>query len=408
LKLFLGLITTIACAYADTSLGMLIDAAHHNEKIKALQERAYSTSLTRQTVRGSYMPRVDLFGSGSFVSPVGGFDAAQSYYAGAKAEFLLFDGFKRENTFDQFAALENASAFNVSGGKKEMSLQVIRLYYELQNTLDEIQTYTKVQEQLEAQLARLQQFRSAGLTSDDVVLRLRASLANTVYEIEDLHYKSDQQKAELTLLTNLPIETLANSVLKEPTIVAKQELDSIKAMRLSTKATQLSADASDTGFWPTLSIADQYTVSKFVDDPIAAMRVENQNKFTLSATLNLLDFSTMSTKKQSLIAQANEQANELLYATKKADSSFVLAQKYVQRSQKLLDAALLAYDASQKSFETVKQKYESRLVDYVTYLDALTVVVSTTNQLNTSKRMLYYAYASYYYFGGLDPKDYVQ
>jgi outer membrane protein TolC len=387
---------------------MLIDAAHHNEKIKALQERAYSTSLTRQTVRGSYMPRVDLFGSGSFVSPVGGFDAAQSYYAGAKAEFLLFDGFKRENTFDQFAALENASAFNVSGGKKEMSLQVIRLYYELQNTLDEIQTYTKVQEQLEAQLARLQQFRSAGLTSDDVVLRLRASLANTVYEIEDLHYKSDQQKAELTLLTNLPIETLANSVLKEPTIVAKQELDSIKAMRLSTKATQLSADASDTGFWPTLSIADQYTVSKFVDDPIAAIRVENQNKFTLSATLNLLDFSTMSTKKQSLIAQANEQANELLYATKKADSSFVLAQKYVQRSQKLLDAALLAYDASQKSFETVKQKYESRLVDYVTYLDALTVVVSTTNQLNTSKRMLYYAYASYYYFGGLDPKDYVQ
>jgi outer membrane protein TolC len=116
----------------------------------------------------------------------------------------------------------------------------------------------------------------------------------------------------------------------------------------------------------------------------------------------------MSTKKQSLIAQANEQANELLYATKKADSSFVLAQKYVQRSQKLLDAALLAYDASQKSFDTVKQKYESRLVDYVTYLDALTVVVSTTNQLNTSKRMLYYAYASYYYFGGLDPKDYVQ
>lgn len=408
MKLFLGLITTIACAYADTSLGMLIDAAHHNEKIKALQERAYSTSLTRQTVRGSYMPRVDLFGSGSFVSPVGGFDAAQSYYAGAKAEFLLFDGFKRENTFDQFAALENASAFNVSGGKKEMSLQVIRLYYELQNTLDEIQTYTKVQEQLEAQLARLQQFRSAGLTSDDVVLRLRASLANTVYEIEDLHYKSDQQKGELTLLTNLPIETLANSVLKEPTIVAKQELDSIKAMRLSTKATQLSADASDTGFWPTLSIADQYTVSKFVDDPIAAIRVENQNKFTLSATLNLLDFSTMSTKKQSLIAQANEQANELLYATKKADSSFVLAQKYVQRSQKLLDAALLAYDASQKSFETVKQKYESRLVDYVTYLDALTVVISTTNQLNTSKRMLYYAYASYYYFGGLDPKDYVQ
>ena len=404
----MGLITTIACAYADTSLGMLIDAAHHNEKIHALQERARSTSLTRQAVRGSYMPRVDMFGSGSFVSPVGGFDAAQSYYAGAKAEFLLFDGFKRENTFEQFSALENASMFNVSGGKKEMSLQVIRLYYELQNTLDEIHTYGKVKEQLEAQLARLQQFRSAGLTSDDVVLRLRASLANTVYEIEDLRYKSDQQKAELTLLTNLPIETLANSVVKEPTIVAKQELDSIKAMRLSTKATQLNAAATDTGFWPSLSIADQYTVSKFVDDPIAPIRVENQNKITLSATLNLFDFSTMSTKKQSLIAQANEQENELLYAAKKADSSFVLAQKYVQRSQKLLEAALLAYDASQKTFDAVKQKYESRIVDYVTYLDALTVVVSATNQLNTSKRMLYYAYASYYYFGGLDPKDYVQ
>lgn len=54
------------------------------------------------------------------------------------------------------------------------------------------------------------------------------------------------------------------------------------------------------------------------------------------------------------------------------------------------------------------KKYEARIVDYVTYLDALHTLTDATNQLSRAKRTLYYAYAAYYFYAGLDPKEFVR
>ena len=85
-----------------------------------------------------------------------------------------------------------------------------------------------------------------------------------------------------------------------------------------------------------------------------------------------------------------------------------MAQKYIVRSRALINAAQSSFDSSKKTFDAVKQKYEARIVDYVTYLDALRSLTDSTNQLSRAKRSLNYAYATYYYYAGLDPKEYIQ
>jgi len=394
--------------YADTSLSSLIESAQRNEKITALEQRSHVAGLNYQATKSSYLPRVDGFGKGDYVDNKGGFDAAQSYSTGVKAEIVLFDGFKRENRLDEIKSLKNSANSNLDAGKKELSLNVIKRYFELQNTLEEIHTYSLTRDQLQAQLKRLEKFLSAGLSSEDALMRIRSELANAEYELEDLGYQSDRQKADLETITNTTFTELAPAGIIEPKSIPVKELDFLQSLRYSRDATTYQAQQSDVRFLPTLSLADQYTFSHYVDDPMASMRVSHQNKLSLSLTVNLLDFNIMSTTKQALIAQSNAQTNDLTYASKESATNLAMAQRYIVRTRALITAAQSSFDASQKTFEAVKQKYEARIVDYVTYLDALRSLTNSTNQLSHAKRSLNYAYATYYYYAGLDPKEFVQ
>jgi outer membrane protein len=394
--------------YADTSLSALIESAQRNEKITALEQRSHAAGLNYQATKSSYLPRVDGFGKGDYVDNKGGFDAAQSYNTGVKAEIVLFDGFKRENRLDEIKSLKNSAHSNLDAGKKELSLNVIKRYFELQNTLEEIHTYSLTRDQLQAQLKRLEKFLSAGLASEDALMRIRSELANADYELEDLGYQSDRQKADLETITSTTFAELSPAGIIEPKSTPVKELDFLQSLRYARDATTYQAQQSDVGFLPTLSLADQYTFSHYVDDPMASMRVSHQNKLSLSLTVNLLDFNIMSTTKQALIAQSNAQTNDLAYASKESATNLAMAQRYIVRSRALITAAQSSFDASQKTFEAVKQKYEARIVDYVTYLDALRSLTNSTNQLSRAKRSLNYAYATYYYYAGLDPKEFVQ
>ncbi len=394
--------------HAQTSLPSLIDSAQHNERIDSFQQQSNAAKLGYNSAKYSYFPRIDGFANASFVDKTGGFDAKQSYSAGVKGEFTLFDGFKRENLLDQNKALENAAKHNLNGAKKEISLSVIKQYFELQNTLDEIQTLQSMRDQLEAQLIRLEKFKTAGLASEDALMRMRSEVSDVHFKIENLHYQADRQKADLETISNQKVIDLRDSVVLAPKDIQNQELDKINALKYARDAKIHEAQMSDSQNLPTIKLEDQYTFNDYYNDPIANMRVDRQNKIIASLSMNLIDFSSASLSKQALMAQAQAQNSELLYATKEANQNRLLAERYIERSRVLISASQQTYEASAKTFEAVKKKYEARIVDYVTYLDALHVMADSINQLNLAKRALNYAHAAYYYYAGLDPKEFVK
>ncbi|MDP1784087.1 MAG: TolC family protein [Sulfuricurvum sp.] len=402
------LLLTAAVLQAQSALPSLIDSAHQNDQMESLSQRSNAAELSHQSTKNSYLPRVDAFANVSFVDHTGGFDAKRSAVSGVKAQMIVFDGFKRENALSQSDALQNAARYDLLRGKKEVTLNVIQRYFEIQNTLDEIETNILMRDQLNAQLIRLEKFRSAGLASEDTLMRMRSELSNAHYILEDLKYNADRQKGDLELIANQKIDDLAPSILIEPRHLKTEELDALKALRYSRDAKRFEAEKSDAGFLPTITLEDQYSTYDYDKDPIPSMRVDNQNKLTASLTMNLLDFESASTAKQALAAQAQAQSSELAYASKEAKNNLVMAKRNIERCRILIDASQSAYDASVKTFDAVKQKYEARIVDYITYLDALHSLTDTTNRLSRAKRSLHSAYATYYYYAGLDPKEFVR
>lgn len=405
---YASLLLVAAALYGDTTLSSLIESAQHNEKIVGLEQRAIAADLSLQSTKKSYLPRVDAFANTSLVDHTGGFDAKRSGVAGVKAEMIIFDGFKRENTINQSDAVKNAANYDLLAGKKALTLEVIQRYFELQNSLDEIETNILMRDQLRAQLDRLEKFHSAGLASEDMLMKMRSELSNAQYGLEELKYQVDRQRGDLEIISNQKVFDLKPSVVMEPAMTKTEELDTLKALRYSRDAKRFEAEKTDAGYLPTVKIEDQYTYYDYYKDPIASMRVDTQNKLTASLTMNLIDFSSASTAKQALSAQAQAKTSELAYASKEAQNNVHMATRYVERSRSMIDAAQSAFEASKKTFDAVKQKYEARIVDNITYLDALHSLTNATNQLSRAKRSLLYAYAAYYYYSGLDPKEFVQ
>ncbi len=405
---YIWLLLTAVALNAQTTLLSLIESAQHNEKITSLEHQASAAALSHQSAKSAYLPRVDAFANGSLVDRTGGFDAKRSGTAGVRAEMIVFDGFKRENAISQSNAVKNAAQYDLAAQKKGLALEVIQRFFELQNTLDAIETNGVMRDQLNAQLIRLEKFKSAGLASEDTVMRIRSELSNAQYVLEDLNYQAHRQKGDLEMISGQKISDLKSAFLIEPTLAQTQEPDTLKALRYSRDAKRFEAEKTDAGYLPTIKIEDQYSYYDYHNDPIAAMRVDAQNKFTASLMMNLIDFSSASTAKQALAVQAQAKTSELAYASKEAQNNVQMAARYVQRSRILIDAAQSAFDASQKTFDAVKQKYEARIVDYITYLDALHSLTDATNQLSRAKRSLHYAYAAYYYYAGFDPKEFVQ
>jgi outer membrane protein TolC len=398
-----------ACALsAQTSLPSLIDSAQKNGRIESYVHQSNAAKLGYESAKYSYFPRIDGFGNASFVDHTGGFDAKQSYSGGFRGEFIVYDGSKRENLLEQHKALENAAQHTLYGAKKELSLDVIQRYFELQNTQDEIKSYTTMAEHLEGELHRLEKFKIAGLVSEDSLMRLRAEVSNARYGIEDLKYRAERQKRELETITDQTITELASSELLPPKEVVSQELDKLNALKYTRDAKVHEAKQKDAANLPTIKLEDHYSVYDYKNDPIPQMRVDTQNKFIASLTLNLVDFSAASTAKQALMVQAQGQSSELAYAAKEIEDNRLLAGRYIERTRILIDASEKSFEAATKTYDTVKKKYEARIVDYVTYLDALHTLTDAANQLSRAKRTLHIAYAAYYFYAGLDPKEFVR
>lgn len=398
-----------ACALnAQPTLLSLIDSAQKNDRIESLNHQSKAATLGYESVKYGYFPRIDAFGSAAYVDRTGGFDAKQSYSGGVKAEWIVFDGLKREHTVDQHSALINASRHKLSDAKKEVALEVIERYLQIQNTHDEIGTLEIMRQQLQEQYQRLEKFKSAGLASEDALMRIGSELSDTEYKIEDLRYRLDQQTSMLQILTAQHITEVPEADILPPDSVAFQEHDKIHALRFARDAKMHEAQTKDATDLPMFKLEDQLSFNDYVNDPIASMRVDRQNKLMASMSINLIDFSSASLAKQSLMAQAHSQSSELAYAIKEIDQNRILAQRYIERTRSLIVSSQKRSEATVKTFETVKKKYESRIVDYVTYLDALHSMHDALTQLYRAQRTLKYAYASYYYYAGLDPKEFVK
>ena len=408
-KLFL--IPFMAVSLCGMDLVVLIEKAQNNELVGVYQEKLNASDLNYQSVKSSYYPKIDLGGLAQLTSPKGPMDAGEIYNVNAEASLVLLDGFKRENILDEKSSLKRASTYDLEQVKKQVSMEVATHYFTLKTIQADIDALHQKKEQLQEQLKRQEKFFQAKLTTEDNVERIRAAVANTDYEIESQLYKRDEEVAKLYTLTNEVVENVDESAIEEPLYGKQEELDSLKALASQAQALRYKAEQADSSNYPTIVLSDKYGYTEYKDDNLQAFgfdRVNTQNVLMLNLSMNLWDFSAASEQRQAVMAEHNALKSQLAYKQKESDADLKLAERAIERSKKLLEAAELSQNASDRTFEIVNRKYQVRVVDYVKYLDALTQKTEAQAQYNRALGALEISYARYYYYAGFDVKEYVK
>ncbi|MDA3946549.1 MAG: TolC family protein [Helicobacteraceae bacterium] len=242
--------------------------------------------------------------------------------------------------------------------------------------------------------------------------RIRAAVANTDYEIESQLYSRDEVVSKLYTLTNEVVEQVDESTLVEPLSGKKEEMDALKSLASQAEALRYKAEQADSSSYPTIILSDRYGYTEYKDDNLEAFpgfeRVNSQNVLMLNLSMNLWDFSAASEQRQAVMAEHNALKALLAYKQNESNADWKLAERGIERSKKLLTAALLSQSASNRTFAIVDKKYQVRVVDYVKYLDALTQKIEAQAQYNRALGALEISYARYYYYAGFDVKEYVK
>ncbi len=405
------LVPFLSLSVWGSDLSTLIEQAQQNELIEVYKEKLNASDQSYKSVKSSYYPKLDLGAAAHFTSPKGPMDAGQLYNVNAEASVVLLDGFKRENILDEKNSLKRSSSYDLSQIKKQVSMEVAIHYFNLKTIQADIAALRQKREQLQEQLKRQEKFFRAKLTTEDNVERIRAAVANTDYEIESKLYSRDEVVAKLYTLTNVIVDEVDESSIKEPVSGQKEEMDALRSLASQAEALRYKAEQSDSSNYPTIVLSDRYGYTEYKDDNLEAFgfeRVNSQNVLMLNLSMNLWDFSAASEQRQAVMAEHNALKAELAYKQKESNADLKLAERAIERSKKLLEAALLSQSASERTFAVVDKKYQVRVVDYVKYLDALTQKIEAQAQYNRALGALEISYARYYYYAGFDVKEYIR
>ena len=399
----------------SVDLSTLIDQAQKSDLVDAYRSKLDSSVKTYEATKSSYLPKIEIGGSAQLISPPDSMGAGQIYNTYAQASVVLLDGFKRENLLDEKNKIKDSSRYELLKIKKDISLNVSTLYFNIQITDAEINSLDQSRKQLEEQLKQQQKFYEAKLTTEDHVARIEAAIANIDYQIEVKKYQYDEYTTMLQTLTNIKIDKLTKQSIKEPIDIDANEIDALKSMRSQADSIGYKAEQLDSANYPTLILSDKYSYTAFEEDELEKLaaifpieRVNSQNTLMLNLKMNLFDFGATSKQKEVALSEQKALLSQIAYKKKEADADLKLAKRAIQRAKKLLYASKLSKEASQRTYEIVQKKYKARVVDYVKYLDALSNNTEAEAQYNRALGNLQISYANYYYFAGLDIKEYVK
>jgi len=408
------LLSLLSLTLYSATLPTLLERAQSNELVEVYKAKLNAASLTYDATKSSYYPRIDIGASGQLFSPKDSLGAGQVYNAYAEGSLVLMDGFKRENILDEKSRRRMASHYDLQQIKKDISLQVASLYFNLLIVQADIDALAQTREQLVEQLRQQRQFYEAALTTEDNVARMEAALANLDYSVEVKRYEYDESVAKLYTLTNVLVDKVDGAEIVAPDFGETQELDTLRSMASTAEAVRFQAEQMDSSYYPTIVLSDRFGYTDYVDDNFESSglpgleRINTQNILMLHLKMNLIDFSAASERKEGVLAEYEALKSELAYKRKETSADLRLAKRAIARSKTLLKASELSMKASNRTFEIIDKKYKARVVDYVKYLDALSQKTESQAQFNRAMGALKISYARYYYYAGYDVKEFIK
>ena len=390
------------------NLDQLLNLAEQNKKVEASRYTLEATKEKEYAIKSGYMPNLSLGANQTFNQEKNISTPEKSTTGLATLAFTVYDGGKREASFEQQEALVKSATFSLASIQNNISLDVIYYYYNYLSTLSSKESTTQKMQQLEAERYRLEKFLSVGSITADELQKIVSSIEQTKVDLLTLDNTLNNISNTLEYLTGqeIIVEKGSTLVFKDAKKEEPKRFD-ILALEQSIQSTKAEAKIAKAPNRPTIIIQDTYSQYDF-DYPVATNNLDHQNSIQLLLEWKIFDFGSTSANAQAAYLNYLSKNSELEYEKYKAKASFKNAQNSYKTSLAKIDAARAKLQASEMTYELIKKKFQEGIVDNVNYLDALRDKFDSNSQLQTALNEVEYQKAVLLYEMGENIKGAIQ
>ena len=390
------------------NLDQLLNLAEQNKKVEASRYTLEATKEKEYAIKSGYMPNLSLGANQTFNQEKNISTPEKSTTGLATLAFTVYDGGKREASFEQQEALVKSATFSLASIQNNISLDVIYYYYNYLSTLSSKESTTQKMQQLEAERYRLEKFLSVGSITADELQKIVSSIEQTKVDLLTLDNTLNNISNTLEYLTGreIIVEKGSTLVFKDAKKEEPKRFD-ILALEQSTQSTKAEAKIAKAPNRPTIIIQDTYSQYDF-DYPVATNNLDHQNSIQLLLEWKIFDFGSTSANAQAAYLNYLSKNSELEYEKYKAKASFKNAQNSYKTSLAKIEAAKAKLQASEMTYELIKKKFQQGIVNNVSYLDALSDKFNSNSQLQTALNEVEYQKAVLLYEMGENIKGAIQ
>jgi len=397
-----------ALMYGD-NLKSLLEFATSNNKIVAsniLIQKAKKSEV--ESSQSAYYPTLDVGAFYKRDDDASPFQSGDTYSAYAKVGVDIYDGGRKSNTIKQNKAVLKSSKYSSLAYKKSLQLHITQDFYNIKSAKSTLDALQETDKQLFANLERIKKFYAVGSATNDDVERLKAAYSNNIYKISSMKYQIISLKKLLGIKVGKKIDTLDDSSIKIPQEIQKELSDSILSLQANASSLAFTADGLNAIYYPQLRMEDTYSVYDYDRENSNVTPLDNQNVLMLTLNMRLFDNGTVSKQKEAILIQKEALSKEIEQLKDEQNINVELSLLKIETVKAQIQSAKSSLTSSASAFETVSEKYEAGLVDYVTYLDALSIKTVAKAQYETALNDLQIAYASYYYNTNKNIKDFIK
>ncbi len=390
------------------NLDQLLNLAEQNKKVEASRYTLEATKEKEYATKSGYMPNLSLGANQTFNQEKNISTPEKSTTGLATLAFTVYDGGKREASFEQQEALVKSATFSLASIQNNISLDVIYYYYNYLSTLSSKESTTQKMQQLEAERYRLEKFLSVGSITADELQKIVSSIEQTKVDLLTLDNTLNNISNTLEYLTGqeIIVEKGSTLVFKDAKKEEPKRFD-ILALEQSIQSTKAEAKIAKAPNKPTIIIQDTYSQYDF-DYPVATNNLDHQNTIQLLLEWKIFDFGSTSANAQAAYLNYLSKNSELEYEKYKAKASFKNAQNSYKTSLAKIEAAKAKLQASEMTYELIKKKFQQGIVNNVSYLDALSDKFNSNSQLQTALNEVEYQKAVLLYEMGENIKGAIQ
>ena len=391
------------------NLEELVNLSINNKMVNASQQSLDSIKDEYKSIQSGYLPSLDVGASYATTNEETASVPKDSTKTYATLSYELYDGGKKYDTYDSYESTIKSSEESLQSLKNDISLNVINYYYNYLSYVSQKEAKLKEIEQLDSQLTRLSRFLSVGTTTQDEVEKIISSLENSKVTLQEIELSIITILHNLEYITGQKVSIDIGSTIKEvqDDIKSDSRFD-LKSMEYSLDSKLSTANAQKSGYLPTITLDNTYTVYDRNYDGNYSNSPDEQNILSANLKWNIFSFGETKYKYESKFKDYLSSKSKYEYEKNKADVDLQLAIKSYEISKLKIKSSQANLKAATTAYEIIKTKYENGLVDNVSYLTSLSEKFSALSQLKTSQNDLEIKKAKIAYYSGKKLEEYIK